>query len=127
MAAQSKKVKSQKESGKKRGLKNAKKNSALTIARGAISNGGIKRLARRAGIKRISSDSFGAIREYYERFLEKLVNGAVNYCDCGHRKIVQPQDVVYALKLQGRNIYGYVYEKKPKTAEMGEDGDKKKE
>ena len=122
MAAQSKKVKSQKESGNKRATKNTKKAGPTY---GAITNGGIKRLARRAGIKRISSDSFGSIREYYERFLEKLVNNSVSYCDSGRRKVIQPQDVVYALKLQGRNLYGYVYESKPRTAVVEEDGKKK--
>ena len=106
----------EKNSGKKRGGKTTKK-----AGFGAISNGGIKRLARRAGVKRISADSFGAVREYYERFLERLVSNALNYCEVGNRKTIQAQDVIYALKLQGRNLLGYVYESKPKTAAVDED------
>ena len=106
------------QAGKKRGKK-ALDQSKRTWT--SVSNGGIKRLARRAGIKRISADSFGTIRECAERFLDKVVNHSFLYAECANWKTILPQDVVYALKQQGRNLYGYVYEKKAKTANMDED------
>ena len=107
--------------GKKRG---ANKKGAESSGRknfNSITNGGIKRLARRAGIKRISADSFGTIRDCAERFVDKVVQHSLLYCECASRQTIYPQDVVYALKLQGRNLYGYVYEKKAKTTTMDEE------
>ena len=110
--------------GKKRGVK---KNDASSRKHpNSFSNGGIKRLARRAGVKRMSADSFATIRDSAERFLDKVVANALLYTECAQRMTVYPQDVVYALKLQGRNLYGYVYEKKAKTTNM-EEGAKGKE
>lgn len=82
-------------------------------AYGSISNGSIKRVARRAGIFRISADSMGIVREAFDTFLDKLVTDAITYTECAQRKTIFPQDIVYALKKQGRNLYGYVFDKKP--------------
>ena len=107
------------QTGRKRGSKGKK---SKFPAYGSISNGSIKRIARRAGINRISVDSMGAIREAFDNFLDKLVNDSITYTECGQRKTIIPQDVVYALKRQGRNIYGYVYDKKPvNTSTMDDD------
>ena len=103
MAGMSKKGKNMKRRGSKK---------AGIPSYGSISNGGIKRLARRAGVKRISADSFATIRDAFDRFLDKLVSDSCNYTDCAQRKTLTPQDVIYALKRQGRNLYGYVFDKK---------------
>ena len=111
MAGMSKKNRargSQKKRGQKSGIP----------AYGSISNGGIKRVARRAGVKRISANSFPVIRDSLDRFVDKLVGHSLDYCECAQRRTVQAQDVVYALKLQGRNIYGYVFDKKAKKVEV---------
>jgi histone H4 len=75
-----------------------------------ISDGAIRRLARRGGIKRISADSFQEVRGIYLRFLDVLVTHAVAYTECAQRKTVRAVDVIYALKKQGRNLYGYIYD-----------------
>ena len=98
---------------KKRGEKSKKKQADEdTYYVSGISDGSIKRLARRGGIKRISADVYSEIRKIYLRFLDKLVSDSYNYCECAKRKTIHPVDVVYALKRQGRNIYGYVYDDK---------------
>ena len=88
---------------------------------GSISNGGIKRVARRAGVKRISANSFPVIREAFDRFVDKLVGHSLDYTECAQRKTVTAQDVVYSLKRQGRNLYGYVFDKKAKKVAVEEE------
>mmetsp|Transcript_35028 Transcript_35028/g.40482 ORF Transcript_35028/g.40482 Transcript_35028/m.40482 type:complete len:126 (-) Transcript_35028:22-399(-) len=84
-----------------------------------ISNGAIRRLSRRAGIKRMAFQVCAQIREVFTRFIDKLAMDSFNYCESARRKTILPIDVVYALKRQGRNLYGYVYDKKPKQKQPG--------
>ena len=96
---------------KKRGDKSKKKNvdeDSYLIS--GISNGAIRRLARRGGIKRISEGVYSEIRSIFTRFVDKLTSDSYNYCECAKRKTILPIDVIYALKRQGRNLYGYVYD-----------------
>merc|ERR1712090_54008 len=65
-----------------------------------ITKPAIRRLARRGGVKRIS----GLI---YEVFLENVIRDAVTYTEHAKRKTVTAMDVVYALKRQGRTLYGF--------------------
>ena len=37
----------------------------------------------------------------------QTVHDAVQYTNCAQRKTVSAMDVVYALKLQGRRLYGF--------------------
>ena len=89
---------------------NKKKEDNTSYFGSGISDGAIRRLARKGGVKRIASTVYQEMRETYLQFLEVLVNHAVAYCDCANRKTILPIDVVYSLKRQGRNIYGYVYD-----------------
>ena len=110
-------AKSKSQSSRKRGNKKAPVRDY-----GSISNGGIKRLARRAGVKRMSADSFGPIRDAFDRFVDRLVTNSYNYAECRSARTITPQDVVYALQKQGRNLYGYVFDKK--SQQKVEDNDK---
>eukprot|EP00980_Cylindrotheca_fusiformis_P031245 scaffold26060_cov211-Cylindrotheca_fusiformis.AAC.1 len=40
-------------------------------------------------------------------FLENLIHDAVQYTEHAHRKTVTAMDVVYALKRQGKTLYGF--------------------
>jgi len=40
-------------------------------------------------------------------FLEHVIRDAVTYTEHAHRKTVTAMDVVYALKRQGRTLYGF--------------------
>ena len=40
-------------------------------------------------------------------FLENVIRDAVTYCEHAKRKTVTAMDVVYALKRQGRTLYGF--------------------
>ncbi|CAI2383149.1 unnamed protein product [Moneuplotes crassus] len=75
-----------------------------------ISDGAIKRLARRGGIKRMGREVYSQAREVFLRFINRLVEDSWSYCECARRKTILPIDVVYALRRHGRNLYGYVYD-----------------
>lgn len=67
----------------------------------------IRRLARRGGVKRISSDVYEYTRESLSQFLRYVVRDSVTYTEHAKRKTVTAMDIVYALKRQGRTLYGF--------------------
>lgn len=69
-----------------------------------ITSGDIRRLARRGGVKRISSDIYPTAREVILNFLTSLVKDAIIYTEHAQRTTVQAMDVVYALKKYGKNL-----------------------
>lgn len=93
-----------------------------------ITKPAIRRLARRGGVKRISGLIYeetrgvlkvrsGETKESGEKlinfsensqvFLENVIRDAVTYTEHAKRKTVTAMDVVYALKRQGRTLYGF--------------------
>ena len=58
-----------------------------------ITKPAIRRLARRGGVKRISGMMYEETRGVLKTFLETVIRDAV--------------DVVYALKRQGKTLYGF--------------------
>ncbi|XP_074327797.1 histone H4-like, partial [Apium graveolens] len=67
----------------------------------------IHRLARRGGVKRISGLIYEETRGVHKIFLENVIRDAVTYTEHARRKTVIAMDVVYALKRQGRTLYGF--------------------
>ncbi|KAH9384913.1 hypothetical protein HPB48_026943 [Haemaphysalis longicornis] len=72
-----------------------------------ITKPAIRRLARRGGVKRISGLIYEETRGVLNVFLENVVRDAVTYTEHAKRKTVTAMDVVYALKRQGRTLYGF--------------------
>ena len=72
-----------------------------------ITKPAIRRLARRGGVKRISGMIYEEVRGVLKLFLENVIRDAVTYCEHAKRKTVTAMDVVYALKRQGRTLYGF--------------------
>ena len=72
-----------------------------------ITKPAIRRLARRAGVKRISGLIYEETRGVLKVFLENLIHDAVIYTEHAWRKTVTALDIVYALKRQGRTVYGF--------------------
>ena len=102
-----------KSKGKTRGNKSKKANMDDESYYGSgLSDGAIKRLARRGGILRIGHTAYPEIRSIYLKFLETLVGHSVAYCELSRRKTIFPIDVIYSLKAQGRNLYGYLFDDK---------------
>ena len=92
-----------------------------------ITKPAIRRLARRGGVKRISAMIYEETRGVLKSFLESVIRDAVTYTEHAKRKTVtslgkfmltcrlqqnnmankRSTDVVYALKQQGRTLYGF--------------------
>eukprot|EP00928_Gymnodinium_smaydae_P021149 TRINITY_DN1822_c1_g3_i4.p2 TRINITY_DN1822_c1_g3~~TRINITY_DN1822_c1_g3_i4.p2 ORF type:complete len:114 (-),score=22.05 TRINITY_DN1822_c1_g3_i4:121-462(-) len=72
-----------------------------------ITKPAIRRLARRGGVKRISGLIYEETRGVLKTFLENTLRDTITYTEHARRKTVTALDVVYALKRQGRTIYGF--------------------
>ena len=86
-----------------------------------ITKPAIRRLARRGSVKRISGLIYEETRGVLkvgeggnklilpssQVFLENVIRDAVTYTEHAKRKTVTAMDVVYALKRQGRTLYGF--------------------
>src|SRR3954462_7333467 len=89
-----------------------------------ITKPAIRRLARRGGVKRISGLIYEETRGVLKIFLEnvcsflivssdevltlkQVIRDSVTYTEHAKRKTVTALDVVYALKRQGRTLYGF--------------------
>ena len=66
----------------------------------------IRRLARRAGVKRIDGKIYEETRGSLKDFLSTIINDAVAYTQYARRKTVTTMDVLHALKRNGRVLYG---------------------
>jgi histone H4 len=72
-----------------------------------ISKAAIRRLARRGGVKRLSGLIYEETRGVLKVFLQNLIHDAVVYTNHAGRRTVAAMDVVYALKRQGKTLYGF--------------------
>lgn len=88
--------------GKKRSGIRDKTGSKTSIHRGAI-----RRMCRRAGVKRLSSKIYAPIQNAGDAFLNRVMKDAMTYAEHARRKTVVAMDVIYALKRLGRNQYGF--------------------
>ena len=87
------------------GAKRVRKSTREVIL--GITKPAIRRLARRGGVKRISNLIYEETRTVLKSFLELVVKDAVTYTEHARRKTVTAMDVIYALKRQGRSLYGF--------------------
>lgn len=67
----------------------------------------IRRLARRGGVKRISGFIYEETRGVLKQFLRNLIEDAITYAHHAKRKTVCATDIIYALKRQGKTVYGF--------------------
>jgi len=93
--------------GGKQGAKRFASKKSLKETIMGITKPAIRRLARRGGVKRISSYIYEETRAVLRSFLENVVRDSVTYTEHAKRKTVTALDVVYALKRQGRTLYGF--------------------
>jgi histone H4 len=82
-------------------------NDAKNFGSTVITNGAIRRLARRGGVKRISLATHGNVRDYINDFLERVVRDSLTFAEHARRLTITAMDVIYALKKNGRVLYGY--------------------
>ena len=73
-----------------------------------ISKGDIKRLARKGGVIRVSTDIYTETRDSIRLFLKHIVKKSLVYMLAAKRKTCRPLDLVMALKKYGRSLYGFI-------------------
>merc|ERR1712169_146603 len=73
----------------------------------SVSQGSIRRLARRGGVKRIAGPVYGEVRDVLRRFVDGVVRDATAYTEHAKHKTVSVQDIIAALRKRGRAIYGF--------------------
>ena len=97
-------------SGKGKGLGKIGAKSHRKVMRDniqGITKPAIRRLARRGGVKRISGMMYEETRAVLKTFLMNVVKDSVTYTEHARRKTVTALDGVYALKRQGKTLYGF--------------------
>ncbi len=72
-----------------------------------ITKPAIRRVARRAGVLRISGGVYDEARSALKSFLSKVISCAVTYTDHARRNTVTTMDIVYALRHIGRPLLGF--------------------
>ena len=72
-----------------------------------ITKPAIRRFARRGSVKRISGLIYEENRGVLKLFLENVIRDAVTYTEHAKRKTVTAMNIVYAVKQQSRNLYGF--------------------
>jgi histone H4 len=95
--------------GKGKGATGAKRHARKVLRDNiqGITKPAIRRLARRGGVKRISGTIYEETRGILKAFLEHVIRDGVTYTEHARRKTVTAMDVVFALKRQGRTLYGF--------------------
>jgi histone H4 len=96
-----------KSSGKAKGGANKRQKKVLRENSKSVTKGAIRRMARRGGVKRISSDIYEDVRKVLKSFVEGVVRDATTYTEHAKRKTVTALDVVNALRKRGKILYGY--------------------
>ncbi|KAJ7608009.1 hypothetical protein DFH06DRAFT_210890 [Mycena polygramma] len=66
-----------------------------------------QRLARRGGVKRLSSFMYEESRGCFFPYVRELLRDTILHAENGYRTTVTAADVVHALRRSGRNLYGY--------------------
>ena len=87
--------------------KHTARSSHKDIPTGTITTGALRRLARRGGVKRIGIESHQHVRAYIDDFLNRIVRDSLTFTEHRKAQTITAMDVVYALKRNGRVIYGY--------------------
>ncbi|KAF8241447.1 hypothetical protein K440DRAFT_626344 [Wilcoxina mikolae CBS 423.85] len=64
-------------------------------------------MARRGGVRRISAPVYDEVRAALKTYLTKILKDCVCYLEHARRKTITTVDVVFALKQNGRPIYGF--------------------
>ena len=83
------------------------KKAPATGAHLQVTKGALRRLARRGGVKRIAENSYNPAREFIDAMLVRVTRDSIVYAEAAKRKTITAMDVVYALKKNGKTIYGY--------------------
>ena len=78
-----------------------------TGPQGAMNKPSIKRLARRGGVKRLTSGIYDVTRQHMLAFLERVLHDTIIFAEHARRKTIQPLEDVHALRRSGVTLYGF--------------------
>ncbi|MES1904785.1 MAG: hypothetical protein MHPSP_001040, partial [Paramarteilia canceri] len=92
--------------GKGLGKGGAKRHKKRLDSSNMIAKPQLRRLARRAGVKRLSSLSYPEIRTTISTFLENVLRKASGFCENAGRKTINSMDIVCAMKANGSFVAG---------------------
>ena len=81
----------------------APKSIAYPLA--GITKPAIRRLCRRAGVKRISNDVYQDARGVIQQFLDTIIGQGIIYMEHAKRKTIMPIDITSSLKRSGDILY----------------------
>lgn len=82
---------------------NAKKINNLQ----GIGKPGLRRLARKGAVKRMTGNVYDHSRSVLNTFLTDVLKNAVTLAEHSKRKTVTASDISFALEQRGQTIYGY--------------------
>jgi histone H4 len=85
----------------------AARHRSRAVKRKGITKPSTRRLARRAGVGRISGDLYESVKAEYFSFLDTVLADACTYCAHARCKTVTAQHVLEALRRHGMVLYGY--------------------
>ena len=71
-----------------------------------LSNGDIRRLCRKGGVKRIKGDVYDEARDYISTFLKTIITDTLYYMQYAKRKTVTTNDVIFSIKRHGKSFIG---------------------
>ncbi|ESZ92146.1 hypothetical protein SBOR_7477 [Sclerotinia borealis F-4128] len=74
-----------------------------------ITKGDIRRFARRGGVMRISASIYQDVREAIKARLATVLRDCATIVEHAKRKTLTVNDVIWALRRQGKPIYGFDY------------------
>eukprot|EP01013_Petalomonas_cantuscygni_P028781 TRINITY_DN52_c0_g1_i1.p2 TRINITY_DN52_c0_g1~~TRINITY_DN52_c0_g1_i1.p2 ORF type:complete len:147 (+),score=42.13 TRINITY_DN52_c0_g1_i1:69-443(+) len=92
--------------GKAKGPQSKRNKKVFKGTLKGITKPALRRLARRAGVKRISAPIYEDSRTLLKVFLDSVIYYALMYKDCFGRKTISLKDVVMALKRRGNMLIG---------------------
>jgi len=72
-----------------------------------ISKPSIRRLGRRAGVKRLNNKMYDTMRKEMHAFLSTILRDSLVYTANANRHTIQVNDVLMSLMRNGRKLYAY--------------------
>jgi histone H3/H4 len=90
---------------KSRKIKKSRKSKSVFELKDNLRNSGIRRVARQAGVKALSSLVYDECRKHMEDFVTLLVRKAVIYAEYNRRRTVKQDDVLSVLESHNLRMY----------------------
>lgn len=91
----------------RQGLKRFSRKTSLLDGSGALNRPSLRRLARRAGVKRINAGVYDEAPAALRGWLRRTIQDAAVYAEYGRRLTITLNDILLALKRNGVYVMSY--------------------